>query len=67
MVSGDANITGNGNAALFSGSPIEVVISGGDAIAYSNLRLTFVGEPASGTAPEHFGTQPLAGVVSTHQ
>ncbi|MGH9173525.1 MAG: hypothetical protein ACRD1H_04160, partial [Vicinamibacterales bacterium] len=57
-ISGAAIITSNGAAAGFSGSPIDVEITGGNALASANVKLTF-----SGAATGHFGTQPLDGVV----
>jgi hypothetical protein len=57
-ISGNAVITGNGNVAGFSPSPIVVEITGGNAVAASNIKLTF-----DGAAVSHFGTQPLDGVV----
>ena len=61
-ISGNAVITGNGNVAGVSPSPIVVDITGGNAVAASNIRITF-GEPAAG----HFGTQPLEGVVTVER
>jgi hypothetical protein len=57
-ISGPAIITSNGAAAGFSGSPIDVEITGGNALPSANFKLTF-----SGGATGHFGTQPLDGVV----
>jgi len=57
-VTGAAAITGNGNPAGFSGSMIVVEVTGGSAVRYANVRLTF-----QDGAVGHFGDQPLAGVV----
>jgi hypothetical protein len=57
-ISGAAIVTSNGSAAGFSGSPIDVEITGGSALLSANVKLTF-----SGAAAAHFGTQPLDGVV----
>jgi hypothetical protein len=65
VVSGQAQITGNGNQAPFqvkSGpSNLQVCIGGGTdgTLEYSNVTLVF-GAPAS----NHFGPQPIHGVVS---
>ncbi|HEX6280023.1 MAG TPA: hypothetical protein VFZ49_08400 [Pyrinomonadaceae bacterium] len=58
-LSGDAVITGNGNLAGFSGSTLNVDVTGGNTVAHSNIALTF-----EGGAVGHFGGQPLHGVVS---
>jgi hypothetical protein len=59
-VTGTATVTGNGNPAPFGlNSPIQIDISGGSSVAYSNIKITF-----GGGAAGHFGTQPLDGVVS---
>lgn len=57
-ISGAAIITSNGSVAGFSGSTIDVEVTGGSALPSANLKLTF-----SGAATGHFGTQPLDGVV----
>ncbi len=54
---GNLALTGNGNA-MFAGSAAEICITGGNAVTYSNITLTFVG-PATG----HFGPQAIHGVV----
>jgi hypothetical protein len=59
-ITGAATITSNGSPAGFSGSQVQVDITGGTAIAYSNVKLTFAGGAAG-----HFGTHPLDGVVVT--
>lgn len=57
-LTGAAVITTNGAAAPFSGSPVQVDLTGGDAIRFSNIKLTFLG-----AAIEHFGPQPYDGLV----
>jgi hypothetical protein len=58
-VNGTATITANGtNNTMVSPSPLEVDIVGGTNVKFSNITLTF-GLPAS----NHFGTEPLPGVV----
>jgi hypothetical protein len=58
-ISGNAVMTVNGNLAGFSGSPIDVEITGGNAVPFSNLSITF-----GGGAVNHFGDQPIDGVVT---
>ncbi len=59
-VSGAATVTGNGATAPFgTSSTVQVDVTGGDLVTYSNLALTFGGD-----AVKHFGSSPLAGVVS---
>ncbi len=58
QVSGIATITSNGNIAPISSSPVTIVITGGSAVEYSNINITFGGKAAN-----HFGTDPLNGVV----
>ena len=58
-ITGNAIITGNGSAAGFSGSRVDVEITGGTLVPMSNARLTF-----GGGAVGHFGDQPLDGVVT---
>lgn len=62
IVTGPADIiTGNGNPAPFQKngtSTLQVCISGGSDVEYSNVTLVFTG-PATG----HFGTQPIHGAV----
>ena len=58
-ISGDARIASNGTVAAFSGSHLDVDITGGSAVGLSNIKLTF-----SGAAVSHFGDQPIEGVVS---
>jgi hypothetical protein len=58
-VNGTASITGNGNPAPFGlSSPLQADITGGSAVAFSNIKVTF-GTPAAG----HFGAQAVNGVV----
>ena len=61
-ISGDAIITLNGNLAGFSGSPVDVDVTGGSAVPFSNIALTF-----RGAAVMHFGDQPFHGVVTQRQ
>jgi hypothetical protein len=61
-ISGTAVITINGTVAPFSGSPVDVDITGGDTVEFSNLAVVF-GNPAAG----HFGTAPITGVVTTER
>lgn len=57
LTNGTLSLTGNGNG-MFAGSALEVCITGGNAVTYSNISLTFLG-PATG----HFGPQAIHGVV----
>ena len=58
-VNGTARITANGtNNPVVSPSPLEIDITGGTNVKFSNVTLTF-GAPAS----NHFGAEPLPGVV----
>lgn len=57
VVEGTALVTSNGNQ-VFPGSTVRIEISGGTAVAPSNMKLTF-GTPAS----NHFTDQPYEGVV----
>ncbi len=66
MITGPADITGNGTAAPFQVkgglSTLQVCITGGTEVAYSNVTLTFAAKaPATG----HFGSLPIHGVVRT--
>lgn len=56
---GTAIITGNGSVANYSGSVVRVDMTGGNAVRYSNIKLTFLGA----SAIEHFGPQPYEGLV----
>jgi hypothetical protein len=63
MVTGWANITGNGGPAPFSKgdtvlSMLQVCVNGGSDVPFSNVTLVF-GSPASG----HFGSQAIRGVI----
>lgn len=57
-VTGTATVTLNGGTAPISPTPLEIDITGGTKVKYSNVALTF-GVPGS----NHFGTSPLPGVV----
>jgi hypothetical protein len=61
-LSGNAVITVNGNLAGFSGSPVDVEVTGGSTIPFTNIALTF-----GGGAVAHFGDQPFHGVVTQRQ
>jgi hypothetical protein len=58
-------MTGNGTNAPFETTPpsstLQVCVTGGTEIAYSNVTLVFGGPPT--TAVSHFGTQAIHGVV----
>jgi hypothetical protein len=58
-ISGTGVMTGNGSLAGFSGSPVTVEITGGNAMPYSNLSMTFAGGAVS-----HFGSGAIKGVVT---
>ena len=57
-------ITGNGSNAPFETNPptstLQVCITGGNEVPYSNMTMVF-----GGPAATHFGTQPIHGVVRT--
>jgi hypothetical protein len=57
-VNGTATVTLNGSPAPISPTALEVDITGGTTVKFSNVALTF-GTPGS----MHFGTEPLPGVV----
>jgi hypothetical protein len=57
-LTGNAIITTNGSVAPFSGAPVQVDITGGGLIRFSNIKLTFLG-----AAVEHFGPQAYDGIV----
>lgn len=57
-VTGVATVTLNGGPTPFAPSQLTIDITGGDNVEFSNITLTFK-EPAA----NHFGTQPLTGVV----
>ena len=58
-ISGAATMTSNGALAGFSGSSIDVEITGGSGVTLSNLKVFFGGASAA-----HFGAEPVLGVVS---
>jgi hypothetical protein len=58
-LSGVGLVTGYGGPS-FPDSPITVAIIGGNAVTFSNIRLTLGGDAAT----NHFGTVALGGVVS---
>jgi hypothetical protein len=62
QITGNAIITASGNLAGFSGSPVIVQVTGGSAVPFSNIALTF-----GGGAVMHFGDQPFHGVVTQRQ
>lgn len=59
-VTGPATITGNGSfPPPFGGnSTLQIDIVGGNTVAYSNIKVTFLGD-----AQNHFGVAPMNGVV----
>ena len=59
-ISGTATITGNGSPAGFTGSPVEVVITGGSTVRHSNIGVAF-----GGAAITHYGAEPVLGVVTS--
>jgi hypothetical protein len=62
VVTGPALTTGNGGPATFEskgGSTLQVCITGGSEVQFSNIALVYTG-PATG----HFGPQPIHGVVT---
>jgi hypothetical protein len=60
-LSGEGLVTGNGGPS-YPDAPIAIAISGGNAVTYSNIRLTLGGDAAS-----HFGPVALGGAVKTHR
>jgi hypothetical protein len=56
-IDGPAVVTVNGSDAPFAAT-IQIDVTGGTRLQYSNIRLTF-----SGGAENHFGAAPLHGVV----
>jgi hypothetical protein len=59
-VSGPATVTGNGGTPPFgTSSTLQVDVTGAELVTYSNIALTFGGD-----ALNHFGGNPIAGVVS---
>jgi hypothetical protein len=61
-LTGSATITLNGSPAPVSLSPLQVDVTGGSNVKFSNMTLTF-GSPGS----KHFGNEPLPGVVQSSQ
>jgi len=57
-LSGTASFTSNGAPAGFSGSPVDVEITGGSALAFATVKVKF-----GGGAAAHFGDAALGGVV----
>ncbi len=59
-VTGTAIVTANGNFPPPFGpsSTVQIDITGGNSVDFSNIQLTFMGD-----AIAHFGTQPINGVV----
>jgi hypothetical protein len=74
VVTGLADITGNGTAAPFQKPPatgvttlskLQVCITGGTEVTYSNMTMTFANDSPAGV--KHFGILPIHGVVrKTH-
>ncbi len=60
-VSGPATITKDGSPAPLATTTLDVDITGGTIVEYSNITLTF--EVVTGGATGHFGTQAIHGVV----
>ena len=58
-ISGTAGMSGNGAFAGFTGSPVSVDITGGNAVPFSNIAITF-----GGGAAGHFGSGTIKGVVT---
>ena len=58
-ITGTAGMAGNGGFAGFTGSPVTVDITGGNAVPFSNIAITF-----GGGAAGHFGTGTIKGVVT---
>ncbi|HLK66090.1 MAG TPA: hypothetical protein VKU19_21800 [Bryobacteraceae bacterium] len=61
VVTGTATTTGNGGPAAFESkgpSTVQVCITGGSEVSFSNMTLVYSG-PATG----HFGPQPIHGVI----
>jgi len=58
-VSGPAMLTGNGGTPPFgTDSTLQVDVTGGNLVTFSNVKLTF-----GGNAVAHFGSLPVSGVV----
>ncbi|HTK29057.1 MAG TPA: hypothetical protein VL309_05875 [Vicinamibacterales bacterium] len=59
-LAGAAALTGNGSTPPFgTSSSLQVDVTGGNLVEFSNVALTF-----SGDAQKHFGANPIAGVVT---
>ena len=58
-ITGTAAMAGNGGLAGFTGSPVTVEVTGGNAVPASNLAITF-----GGGAVSHFGSGAIKGVVT---
>lgn len=63
-VSGPVTITGNGNFPPPFGpnSTVQIDVIGGNHLVFSNIKMTFGGDAAN-----HFGSQPVNGVVRNSQ
>lgn len=59
VVTGMAIVTSNGNLVFAGSSPVQIEISGGSAVTFSNIRLSF-----GGAAAGHFTSQPYDGVIT---
>jgi len=61
-LAGETIITGNGGTAPFETNPpsstLQIDITGGNLVSFSNIALTF-----GGAAVKHFGSNPIAGAV----
>jgi hypothetical protein len=58
-IAGGATVTGNGGVAPFgTNNNLQIDVTGGTVVTYSNIALTF-----SGDAIKHFGSAPIAGAV----
>jgi hypothetical protein len=57
-ISGTASLTSNGSVAGFTGSPLDIEVTGSGAVPYANITVAF-----GGAAAAHFGSQ-LKGVVT---
>jgi hypothetical protein len=59
-------VTGNGSNAPFETTPpsstLQICVSGGNEVPYSNITLVW-----GGPATNHFGSQPIHGVVRTYE
>jgi hypothetical protein len=61
-ISGTATITSNGSLAGFSGSPVDVEITGASGVQFANIKVIF-----GGPAAAHFGAEPVHGVVNVNR